>query len=123
MGLILFIAGISVLVMKQRYDSVSNMLTSPAAVALIVGIIILLSAICGFVGAIKEHLLALRIVSTCTNMKVYNHPLQRGKGNIYLSRIFTVGSNFVSAGQCHLIHLTISWFSWPSLAYMCTKVA
>ena len=36
------------------------------------------------------------------------------------------GSNFesVSGGQCHLIHLTmLRRFSWPSLAYMCTKVA
>ena len=30
----------------------------------------------------------------------------------------------VSGEQCHLIHLTIlRRFSWPSLAYMCTKVA
>ena len=29
-----------------------------------------------------------------------------------------------SGGQCHLIHLTIlRRFSWPSVAYMCTKVA
>ena len=36
------------------------------------------------------------------------------------------GPNFenVSGGQCHLNHLTIlRRFSWPSLAYMCTKVA
>ena len=36
------------------------------------------------------------------------------------------GSNFnpVSGRQCHLNHLTIlRRFSWPSLAYMCTKVA
>ena len=37
------------------------------------------------------------------------------------------GSNFenpVYGGQCHLNHLTIlRRFSWPSLAYMCTKVA
>ena len=36
------------------------------------------------------------------------------------------GSNLnpVSGGQCHLNHLTIlRRFSWPSLAYMCTKVA
>ena len=34
------------------------------------------------------------------------------------------GSNPVSGGQCHLDHLTIlRRFSWPSLAYMCTKVA
>ena len=34
------------------------------------------------------------------------------------------GSNPVSGGQCHLNHLTIlRRFSWPSLAYMCTKVA
>ena len=33
-------------------------------------------------------------------------------------------SNPVSRGQCHLNHLTIlRRFSWPSLAYMCTKVA
>ena len=33
-------------------------------------------------------------------------------------------SNPVSGGQCHLIHLTIlRRFSWPSLAYRCTKVA
>ena len=33
-------------------------------------------------------------------------------------------SNHVSGGQCHLNHLTILMrFSWPSLAYMCTKVA
>ena len=33
-------------------------------------------------------------------------------------------SNLVSGGQCHLNHLTIlRRFSWPSLAYMCTKVA
>ena len=33
-------------------------------------------------------------------------------------------SNPVSGGQCHLIHLIIfRRFSWPSLAYMCTKVA
>ena len=32
-------------------------------------------------------------------------------------------SNPVSGGQCHLIHLTIlRMFTWPSLAYMCTKV-
>ena len=31
-------------------------------------------------------------------------------------------SNFVSGGQCHLIHLAIfRMFSWPSLAYMSTK--
>ena len=30
----------------------------------------------------------------------------------------------VFEGQCHLIHLIIlRRFSWPSLAYMCTKVA
>ena len=36
------------------------------------------------------------------------------------------GSNFESCvwEQCHLNHLTIlRRFSWPSLAYMCTKVA
>ena len=34
------------------------------------------------------------------------------------------GSNFVSGGLCHLNHLTIlGRFAWPSLAYMCTKVA
>ena len=34
------------------------------------------------------------------------------------------GLNFESCGQCHLYHLTIlRRFSWPSLAYMCTKVA
>ena len=33
-------------------------------------------------------------------------------------------SNPVSGGQCHLNHLTIlRRYSWPSLAYMCTKVA
>ena len=35
-------------------------------------------------------------------------------------------SNLVPGGQFHLIHLTIisiRRFSWPSLAYMCTKVA
>ena len=33
-------------------------------------------------------------------------------------------SNPVSGVQCHLNHLTIlRRFSWPSLAYMCTKVA
>ena len=33
-------------------------------------------------------------------------------------------SNLVSGGQCHLNHLTsLRRFSWPSLAYMCTKVA
>ena len=33
-------------------------------------------------------------------------------------------SNSVSGGQCHLNHLTIlRRFSWPSLAYVCTKVA
>ena len=33
-------------------------------------------------------------------------------------------SNHVSGEQCHLIHLTIlRRFSWPSLAYMCTKLA
>ena len=33
-------------------------------------------------------------------------------------------SNPVSGGQCHLNHLTIlRRFSWPSLAYLCTKVA
>ena len=33
-------------------------------------------------------------------------------------------SNPVSGGQCHLNHLTIlRRLSWPSLAYMCTKVA
>ena len=33
-------------------------------------------------------------------------------------------SNPVSGGQCHLHHLTIlRRFSWPSLAYMCKKVA
>ena len=33
-------------------------------------------------------------------------------------------SSPVSGGQCHLNHLTIlRRFSWPSLAYMCTKVA
>ena len=33
-------------------------------------------------------------------------------------------SNPVSGGQCHLIHLTIlSRLYWPSLAYVCTKVA
>ena len=31
------------------------------------------------------------------------------------------GSNSVSGGQCHPVILGI--FSWPSLAYMCTKVA
>ena len=32
--------------------------------------------------------------------------------------------NPVSGGQCHFNHLTIlRRFSWPSLAYMCTKVA
>ena len=36
----------------------------------------------------------------------------------------SIVSNPVSGGQCHLIHLTIlRRFSWPSLAYMCTKVA
>ena len=33
-------------------------------------------------------------------------------------------SNHVSIGQCNLIHLTfLTSFSWPSLAYMCRKVA
>ena len=33
-------------------------------------------------------------------------------------------SNPVSGGQCHINHLTIlRKFSWPSSAYMCTKVA
>ena len=33
-------------------------------------------------------------------------------------------SNHMSGGQCHLIHFTIlRRFSWPSSAYMCTKVA
>ena len=33
-------------------------------------------------------------------------------------------SNLMSGGQCHLNHLTIlRRLSWPSLAYMCTKVA
>ena len=33
-------------------------------------------------------------------------------------------SNPVSGGHCHLNHLTIlRRLSWPSLAYMCTKVA
>ena len=32
--------------------------------------------------------------------------------------------NPVSGGQCHLIHrIMLRRFSWPSLAYMCTKVA
>ena len=33
-------------------------------------------------------------------------------------------SSPVSGGQCHLIlHTILRRFSWPSLAYMCTKVA
>ena len=32
-------------------------------------------------------------------------------------------SNYVSGGQCHIIHIIIlRRFTWPSLAYMCTKM-
>ena len=47
--------------------------------------------------------------------------------NLHVSRPQTARtriSNPVSGGQCHLNHLTIlRRFFWPSLAYMCTKVA
>ena len=43
------------------------------------------------------------------------------------ARLHTTGAqmaNPVSGGQCHLIHLTVlRRLPWPSLAYMCTKVA
>ena len=58
--------------------------------------------------------------STCESQYCGEPPWPRG---IVLGLRPPRISNPVSGGQCHLNHLTIlRRFSWPSLAYMCTKV-
>ena len=69
-----------------------------------------------------------------TRMKKYDHITQilqhlrrlpvRERIIFKIMLLTYIISNPVSGGQCHLNHLTIlRSFSWPSLAYMCTKVA
>ena len=53
--------------------------------------------------------------STCESQYCGEPPWPRGS---------VLGLRPVSEGQCHLNHLTIfRRFFWPSLAYMCTKMA
>ena len=52
-----------------------------------------------------------------------NYSLATGDAVTTFQRNWAQISNPVSGGQCHLIHLAIlRRFTWPSLAYMCTKV-
>ena len=59
----LLIIGIYVLSAKKSYSSINDYLDSPAILAVIVGIVMVATAILGIIGAIKEHLILLKIVS------------------------------------------------------------
>ena len=62
-GLILLGIGVLVEGIRKDYTSINDALTSPSILAIVVGIIIIITALCGIIGAVKENLVALKIVS------------------------------------------------------------
>ena len=70
--------------------------------------------------------ISLRVVVSTTAFHARVRGSVPGLGDLKETKTVSPPStrNPVSGGQFHLIHLTIfSRFSWPSSAYMCTKVA
>ena len=59
--------GIYIENVKQQYDSINSVVTSPSILAIIVGIIIVIAALIGILGAAKEKLILLKIVSRNVN--------------------------------------------------------
>ena len=72
------------------------------------------------------HPVEIGVVNDAAGQKGYTEPLRFMDkfGDTIKNCQIDIGASSVSWGQCHLNHLTIlRRFSWPSLAYMCTKVA
>ena len=61
-GLLLLCVGIWILGLKSNYESINDLVTSPAILAIAVGISMLIFGLFGFVGAIREHLCLLKTV-------------------------------------------------------------
>ena len=62
-GLLLLGLGIWVVTASQHYESINDAPMSPAILAIVVGVCMLLTAFCGIIGALKDKLLLLKIVS------------------------------------------------------------
>ena len=61
---------------RKDYESINDVLHSPSIMAIIVGIVMIIISLIGLIGALKEHLLLLRIVSilseTWVLLRLYN---------------------------------------------------
>jgi len=60
-GLILLGIGVWVEGVRKDYESINDVLHSPSIMAIIVGIVMIIISLIGLIGALKEHLLLLRI--------------------------------------------------------------
>ncbi|KAI0237774.1 Tetraspanin-15 [Lamellibrachia satsuma] len=60
-GLLLLGLGIWVVTASQHYESINDAPMSPAILAIVVGVCMLLTAFCGIIGALKDKLLLLKI--------------------------------------------------------------
>ena len=57
----------AIAVLKDQYGEINDLVTSPAILCLVVGIIMIIASLLGIIGAAKEKLVLLKIVSTQIN--------------------------------------------------------
>ena len=62
-GLLLLGLGVWVVSAAKHYETINSAPTSPAILAIVVGVCMLLTAFCGIIGALKDKLVLLKIVS------------------------------------------------------------
>ena len=56
--------GLWVVIVKRDYDSIHDALTSPSILAIVVGGIMVVTALIGLIGSASSNLWSLRVVST-----------------------------------------------------------
>jgi hypothetical protein len=68
---LLLSVGLWVATVKRDFASVNDVLASPAILTMVVGILIVATALIGIIGALREHLVCLRVVS----MQAHNYSI------------------------------------------------
>lgn len=63
-GLLLLAIGIWIEDVRKDYASINDALSSPSILAIVVGIFMVITALIGLVGAVKENLVLLKVVSS-----------------------------------------------------------
>ena len=68
----MFSIGVAVAVLKDEYGEINDLVKSPAMLCLVVGIIMIIASLLGIIGAAKEKLVLLKIVSIEITILLYN---------------------------------------------------